>query len=79
MVVLSDDAAVLTAAKQAEDGRGLILRLFEPTGTPRTTVVSLPWLGMEQRVALAPFEIRTYKVDGAEHVWQEVNLIEEPI
>jgi alpha-mannosidase len=79
LVVLSDDAAVLTAAKQAEDGRGLILRLFEPTGTPRTTVVSLPWLGMEQRVALAPFEIRTYKVDGAEHVWQEVNLIEEPI
>jgi alpha-mannosidase len=79
LVVLSDDAVLLTAAKQAEDGRGLILRLFEPTGQARTTLVSLPWLGMEQTVALAPFEIRTYKVDGTERTWQEVNLIEEPL
>jgi hypothetical protein len=42
-IELSDDAVQVAAMKKAEDGRGLIIRLFEPTGQKRKTVLSLPW------------------------------------
>jgi len=37
---LSDDVVQMSAAKPAEDGNGLIVRLYEPTGKPRTTTLS---------------------------------------
>jgi alpha-mannosidase len=79
LVVLSDDAVLLTALKKAEKDNCLILRLFEPTGKACRTHVSLPWAGMEQEVALGAFEIRTYKVDVEKHTWETVNLVEESL
>jgi alpha-mannosidase len=79
LVILSSETVLLSAAKQAEDGKGLVLRLFEPSGKACATRVSLPWAGMEQEVQLGPFEIRTYKVDPTRHTWEMVNLVEESL
>jgi alpha-mannosidase len=62
-ITLSDDVVQLAALKEAEDGAGLIVRLFEPTGLGRTTVLSLPVLGVEQEVTLAAFEIVSFRVE----------------
>ena len=79
LVVLSDNAVLLTALKKAEKDNCLVLRLFEPTGKACHTHVSLPWAGMEQDVNLGAFEIRTYKVDVEKHTWETVNLVEESL
>jgi len=72
---LSDDVIQMTALKQAEDGEGLILRVFNPTAVERNTTISLPDSALD--VAFRPYEIRTYRVVGRE--WRLVNLVEEPI
>ncbi|MBE0699865.1 MAG: alpha-mannosidase, partial [Anaerolineaceae bacterium] len=78
-ITLSDPVAQLTAVKQAQDGNGVIIRLYEPTGQPRKTIVSLPYAGIEKEVALKGFEIRTLRVNPQQSLWEEVNLVEEKV
>ena len=73
---LSDRAVQITAVKMSDDGRSMILRLFEPTGTARTTTLSVPVLGITIDIALSPFEIRTVAVDLATRHVAEVDLLE---
>ncbi len=75
-VILSDDVIVLTALKQAEGCERLILRLFEPTGTGRTTTVTIPSLGFKHEVTLEGFEIKTLAVDAATGEVFETDLLE---
>ncbi|MEN6304048.1 MAG: glycoside hydrolase family 38 C-terminal domain-containing protein [Armatimonadia bacterium] len=76
-VTLSDPAVQMTALKQAEAGEGIVVRLFEPTGQKRTTTLSLPGLGVKQRVSLKAFEIKTLIVDLKSGEVGETNLMEE--
>ncbi len=78
-VTLSDDVVQLAAAKGAEKGSALVLRLFEPTGRKRTTTVSLPFARMSKRIKLDGFEIRTLRVDLGKRTWTEVDLTERPV
>jgi alpha-mannosidase len=73
---LSDSAVEVTAVKMSEDGRSMILRLFEPTGTARTTTLSVPALDVAVDVTLSPFEIRTVAIDLATRAVDEVDLLE---
>jgi alpha-mannosidase len=73
---LSDGAVQLTATKMSEDGRSMILRLFEPTGTARTTTLSVPALRVTVDVTLSPFEIRTLAIDLATREVSVVDLLE---
>jgi alpha-mannosidase len=75
-VTLGDDVVRLSALKLSEDGRALVLRLFEPTGTARGTRVRIPALGVEIPVVLGPFELRTLLVDLATYVVSNANLLE---
>ncbi len=76
--VLSNNRVLVTAVKQAENGRGWILRLFEPTGRRQTTRLRV---GADRPVrktlTLQPFEIKTLKVDPALRSVVETNLLEE--
>ena len=76
-ITLSDRVVQVTALKKAEDGDALIVRLFEPTGHQRTTVVSLPCMGLRKTVSLQAFEVRTIRIDTRSHTWTEVNLVEQ--
>ncbi len=46
-VAVDSEEVVLLACKQAEDGRGLILRLWNTTGKDTEAEVVLPWLKLE--------------------------------
>jgi alpha-mannosidase len=76
-ITLSDAVVQLSAVKRAEDGDSIILRLFEPTGQPRSTTITLPFAGISHEVTLKGFEIRTLRVDVQKGLWEEVNLVEE--
>jgi alpha-mannosidase len=75
-VVVDDEAIQLAAMKISEDGRALILRLFEPTGRPRRAGIRVPPLAVAFEVALGAFEIRTVSIDLHSHAVTDVDLLE---
>jgi len=78
-VVLSDDIVQVSALKKAEDGKDLIIRLFEPTGERRTVLLSLPWAPARRQITLSPFEIRTFRFNPKTRHFVEADLLERPL
>ncbi len=76
-VLLSDRVVQLAAFKYAEDGDDLILRLFEPTGRPRTTTASLPFASARTEVRMSGFEIKTLRFRRRDRSFVETDLLED--
>jgi alpha-mannosidase len=75
--VVEGDAVEVAAFKRSEDGRDIIVRLFEPTGRPRRAVVKLPALGARVAVRLEGFEIKTLRYDRRAKKFFETDLLEK--
>ncbi len=75
-VVVEGAAVEVTAFKKAEDGRDVIIRLFEPTGRPRRAVVKLPALGARAAVKLGGFEVKTLRYERRTGRFVETDLLE---
>ena len=78
-VLLSDDVALVTAFKRAERLNGYVIRLFEPTGSRRSTTLTIPALDISKDVSLGPFEIKTFCVDPVTRTIVETDLMERPV
>jgi alpha-mannosidase len=78
-VTLSDDVVQMSALKQSEDGQRIIVRLFEPTGEKRTTVLAIPLLKVKQKIILGGFEIKTLAIEPQTGKVTETNLAEEAV
>lgn len=76
-VTLSDGVIQMSALKRSEDGKRLIIRLFEPTGQKRTTTLRLPALQLQAKLRFTPFEVKTLAVDPKSGFFSETNLMEE--
>ncbi len=76
-IVLSDPAVQVCALKKAEDTEDLIIRLFEPTGKKRTTVLSLPFVPAKIRISLKPFELKTLRFSPKSRAFEVVDLLEK--
>lgn len=63
LITIDNPSILISAFKQAEDGRGYTLRLYEGAGEVSQAVVKIPSLGICERVTLNPFELRTYHLD----------------
>lgn len=77
LATLDDPVVQITALKQAQDSDDYIIRLFEPTGQSRSTVLRVPVLGLTHSVALGPFEIKTLRGSKAHPILWEVDLLEQ--
>jgi alpha-mannosidase len=73
---LSNQAVQLGAWKLSEDGRSVILRLFETTGHAQAVVVTIPALGAKHSIDLGPFELKSLAIDRAAGSTREVDLLE---
>jgi alpha-mannosidase len=69
----------LGALKYSEDGKALVVRLFEPTGQRRSATVSIPPLALSFVVDLRPFELRTVLVDLETREVADADLLERPL
>jgi alpha-mannosidase len=78
-VLLSDRAVQVAALKPSEQGGDCIIRLFEPTGRKRTIEMTLPFLPARKKVSLAPYEVKTFRLDPKTRRCIETNLLEEPV
>jgi alpha-mannosidase len=78
-LTLAGEAVQLLAAKQAESGRDLIVRLFEPTGRKRAVTLACPLAGIRRKLAFTPFEIKTLRIDVRRRAVSETNLLEQPL
>lgn len=77
---VAGDAVQLSAVKQAESGKDeFIVRLFEPSGTPRRVVVKLPGLGISRKIAFAGFEIKTFRINARTRQMRAANLLEDDL
>jgi alpha-mannosidase len=76
-IVLDGPAVELAAFKKAEDGNDLVVRLFEPTGKPRTVSVALPAFGARRKVRLGGFEVKTLRFSPRPKKWAETDLMEK--
>jgi alpha-mannosidase len=76
LVTLSDSTVIISAVKQGADGRDLVVRLFEPTGTARSTTLSVGPLGLKAKLKLGAFQIMTLRINTADGTWGEVDLLE---
>ena len=61
---LTGDEILQTTFKQAEDGDGCILRLFNPFDRPARTELRSDVLGICETLTLTPFEIRTLRLQN---------------
>jgi len=76
--LLSNRNVQMTTIKQAENGDGWIIRLFEPTGRHQKTLLRiLAGKPIRKTVTLQPFEIKTLKIDTTFRTMVETNLMEE--
>jgi alpha-mannosidase len=78
-IYLDDNVVQATSIKKAEVKNWLILRLFEPTGEPRSTKVTLPGRSLSFNVTLGGFEIKSLAVDLDTNEVFEVDLLERKI
>jgi len=76
IVVLSDEVVQVTAVKRAESNSDLIVRLFEPTGKRRKTIVSFPFAKKRIKLNFDGFEIKTLRFNPRTGRIKEVNLLE---
>ncbi len=75
----SNPAIQLGAGKLSEDGKHIILRLFETTGHPQEVILAIPSLAVEYRMELKGCELRTLAIDRAARTMHEVDLLERPL
>jgi len=79
LAVLSDDVIQITAMKKAQKNNDLIIRLFEPSGRKRSTILSLPLIHKKIKIELKPFEIKSLRVNLKTKKVAEVDLLEKKL
>jgi alpha-mannosidase len=73
---LSNPAIQLGAWKLSEDGKNMVVRLFETTGRRQSVIVTIPALVLEFRVDLRAFELKSLAIDRSAKTIHEVDLLE---
>jgi len=76
-VFLNDEVVQMTCFKKAEGTEDYIIRLFEPTGAPRSTVLDIPSLSIKEKIELGKFEVKTLKLNSSKKSLEEVNMLEK--
>lgn len=79
LAVLEDDVVQITAIKRAQCDNGYVVRLFEPTGTKRKTVLSIPVIPKKINLTLEAFEIKSLYLNVVTGQYYEIDLLENKL
>ena len=73
---ISADNVIVGAWKQAEDGNGMILRVYETDGIETPVTIEGKLLEIPLNATIKPFSIQTYYLKNGASDWKEVMLTE---
>jgi alpha-mannosidase len=79
LIHMSNNTIELVTAKKAENNDDLIIRLFEPTRSQQETSLTIPALNIKTKIKMAPFEIKTFRINRKTRKIMETDLMEMPI
>ena len=75
-MTVSNPAVIISSFKKAEDGEGYTLRIYESAGRESEAVLRVPSLGIEEKLTLRPFEIRTLRLDARNREIREAGILD---
>lgn len=75
-IEISADNCIAEAMKQAEEGTGTIVRLYETAGRQTTAKVEIPLLNTAFVISFKPQEIKTFLISDSTKEVKEVNFLE---
>ncbi|MBR4941515.1 MAG: hypothetical protein IKZ19_05895, partial [Clostridia bacterium] len=75
-ISVSAENIMLSACKRSEDGKGLVIRLYETDGKNTDVTVSGDLLGAELKTSFGPWSVRTFFLEDGSSLWKEVLLTE---
>jgi alpha-mannosidase len=74
--ILDDESIQIAAIKPAENGKGYILRLFEPTGYERKTTLHIPHCRISKKISFKGFEVKTFLLNPSAKKLSEIEMME---
>ena len=75
-ISLDKDNVMISAIKRSEDGKGLVIRLYETDGVDTDVTVCGDLLRIPLKTKVGAFAVNTYLLNDDEKVWKEVLLSE---
>lgn len=75
LITIDNQAVIVSCLKLAEDSKGFILRVYESTGEKSSAVIKLG-IGVEKKISLNGFEIKTYYFDLNAKTIEECDMLE---
>ena len=76
LVICDNPKIAIPALKKSEDGNEIIVRLFEPMGKKQDAVLTFPGMGIERKISLNRFEIKTLRINAKKKTVVETDLLE---
>ncbi len=73
---ISADNVMLSAIKHSEDGKGLVIRIYETDGKETPVRIAGPLLPVALDVTITPWSANTYYLADGTNVWKEVLFTE---
>jgi len=79
LAMLNDNVVQITAIKRAQSNNDIIIRLFEPTGKKRRTVLSLTFINRKLKLEMNAFEIKPLRINQGTKKITEVDHLDRKI
>ena len=73
---VSVENVIVSAIKRSEDGKGLVLRIYETAGKDTDVVVSGDLLSAPLEVHITPYSVDTYYLEDGKNQWKNVLMTE---
>ncbi len=75
-LTLTGENVMLSAIKRAEDGKGLVVRLYETAGKEAAFTLSGPCVRVPLREKLSPWSVETWYLPDGGETWKKVLMTE---
>lgn len=67
-ITVSEPSIVLSAVKRAENGKGLIVRLYNSKNKSSDTEICFKWLGSNFKIKFKPFQFKTFILEDGKFI-----------
>jgi len=78
-IIMNNKTITLSAFKKAYDNKGYIIRLYNSLMCENKTSIKISCINLEKDITFKKFEVKTFRVDSENNIFEETDLIERMI